>query len=260
MTDASPVLLEHDGAISRITINRPSALNSLNRATLEALGVAIDEVRTRDATGCVIVTGAGDKAFVAGADIAEMSGLSSTEAQAFGELGQRVFAGLEKLSVPVIAAVNGFALGGGCELALACDFIYASSHAKFGQPEVKLGVIPGFGGTQRLMRRVGPGLARELIYTGAMLGPEDALRIGLINAIHPRAELLDKVVQIANTMLANGKGALAAAKRVMLAGADLPLPAAIAAEAVAFGQCFGPEQQEGMRAFLEKRAARFPGR
>jgi enoyl-CoA hydratase len=260
MTDASPVLLEHDGAISRITINRPSALNALNRATLEALGRAITEVSTRDATGCVIVTGAGDKAFVAGADIAEMSGLSSAEAQAFGELGQRVFAGLESLTVPVLAAVNGFALGGGCELALACDFIHASSHAKFGQPEVKLGIIPGFGGTQRLTRRVGPGHARELIYTGAMIGPEDALRIGLINAIHPRGELLDKVVQVANTLLANGKGALAAAKRVMLAGADLPLTAAIAAEAVAFGQCFGAEQQEGMRAFLEKRAPRFPGR
>jgi len=259
MTEA-PVLLEHDGAISRITINRPSALNALNRETLEALGRSIDEISQRDATGCVIVTGAGDKAFVAGADIAEMRGLSPAEGQAFGELGQRVFAGLENLTVPVIAAVNGFALGGGCELALACDFIYASSHAKFGQPEAKLGIIPGFGGTQRLTRRVGQGRARELIYTGAIIGPEDALRIGLINAIHPRAELLDKVVQVANTLLANGRGALAAAKRVMLEGADLPLPAAIAAEAVAFGQCFGPEQQEGMSAFLEKRAARFPGR
>ncbi len=255
-----PVLLDHEGAISKITVNRPSALNALNRATLEALSRAIDEVRGRDATGVLIVTGAGDKAFGAGADIAEMSGLSSPEAQAFGELGQRVFASLESLSVPVIAAVNGFALGGGCELALACDFIYASSHAKFGQPEVKLGIIPGFGGTQRLLRRVPLGVARELVYTGAMLGPEDALRVGLINAIHPRAELLDKVTAVANTMLANGKGALAAAKRVMNTGADQALSPAIAAEAVAFGQCFGPEQQEGMRAFLEKRPARFPGR
>ena len=260
MTDSPPVLLEHDGAISKITVNRPTALNALNRATLEALERCIAEVSSHDATGVVIVTGAGDKAFVAGADIAEMSGLGQAEAKAFAELGQRVFAALEQLSVPVIAAVNGFALGGGCELALACDFIYASSHAKFGQPEVKLGIIPGFGGTQRLMRRVGAGVARELIYTGAMLGPEDALRIGLINAIHPRAELLDKTIQTANTLLANGKGALAAAKRVMLAGADLPLSQAIAAEAVAFGECFGPEQQEGMRAFIEKRAARFPGR
>src|SRR5262252_1501229 len=197
---SSPVLLDHDGALSKLTINRPSALNALNRATLEALERCIDEVRTREATGCVIVTGAGDKAFVAGADIAEMSSLGQAEARAFSELGQRVFAALEALPVPVIAAVNGFALGGGCELALACDFIHASSHAKFGQPEVKLGIIPGFGGTQRLMRRVSPGIARGLIYSGAMLGPEDALRVGLINAIHPRAELLDKTIQIANTL------------------------------------------------------------
>ena len=171
-----------------------------------------------------------------------------------------MFAALEALPFPVIAAVNGFALGGGCELALACDFIYASDKAKFGQPEVKLGVLPGFGGTQRLARRVGLGMARELIYTGRMIGPEEALRIGLVNAVVPRRELLDKVVQVANTMLANGQGAIAAAKRVMRDGADLALPAAIAAEAVAFGQCFGPEQSEGMRAFLEKRAAHFPGR
>jgi enoyl-CoA hydratase len=258
MTDAALVVLEHQGGLSKITINRPP-LNALNRATLEALAQRIDEVRGRDATGVLIVTGAGDKAFVAGADIAEMRGLSSAEAQAFGELGQRVFASLESLPVPVIAAVNGFALGGGCELALACDFIHASSHAKFGQPEVKLGIIPGFGGTQRLLRRVPIGVARELIYTGAMIGPEDALRIGLINAIHPRAELLDKVAEVAKSMLANGKGALAAAKRVMNAGSDLALGPAIAAEAVAFGQCFGPEQQEGMSAFLEKRAAAFRG-
>jgi enoyl-CoA hydratase len=171
-----------------------------------------------------------------------------------------VFAALEALPVPVIAAVNGFALGGGCELALACDFIYASSHAKFGQPESKLGIIPGFGGTQRLSRRVGIAMARELIYTGALIGPEEALRIGLINAIHPRAELLDKVRDVAKAILVAGKGAIAAAKQVINDGADLPLSAAIAAEAKAFGQCFGPEQLEGMSAFLEKRAPKFPGR
>jgi enoyl-CoA hydratase len=260
MTESAPVLLEHDGALSKITINRPAALNALNRATLEALAQRIDEVRARAETGCVIVTGAGDKAFVAGADIAEMSSLSSQEGHAFAELGQRVFAALESLSVPVIAAVNGFALGGGCELALACDFIHASSHAKFGQPEAKLGIIPGFGGTQRLMRRVSPGIARELIYTGALIGPEEALRIGLVNALHPRAELLERVSEVAKAIVANGKGALAAAKRVMNSGRDLALALAIDGEAVAFGQCFGPEQQEGMRAFLEKRPPRFPGR
>lgn len=260
MTDESPVLIEHTGAVSKITINRPAALNSLNRATLVALGAAIDAVGGRSETGVVIVTGAGDKAFVAGADIAEMSGLSPSAATEFAQLGQRTFAALEALSVPVIAAVNGFALGGGCELALACDFIHASTHAKFGQPEVKLGVVPGFGGTQRLSRRVGIGVARELIYTGNLIGPEEALRIGLVNAVHPRAELLERVGDVAKAIIATGKGAVAGAKRVINAGADLPLAAAISAEAETFGQCFGPEQQEGMRAFLEKRAPKFPGR
>jgi enoyl-CoA hydratase len=220
MSDAAaPVLLTHDGAVSTITINRPGALNALNRAALEALQSSVDLLRGRAETGVVIVTGAGDKAFVAGADIAEMRDLSQEEAKAFAELGQGAFAALEALPVPVIAAVNGFALGGGCELALACDFIHASSHAKF--------------------------------------GPEEALRIGLINAIHPRAELLAKVSELANSLLAVGKGALAAAKRVMNEGADLPLAAAIAAEARALGACFGSEQREGMGAFLEKRPPRF---
>jgi enoyl-CoA hydratase len=160
----------------------------------------------------------------------------------------------------VIAAVNGFALGGGCELALACDFIYAGSHAKFGQPEVKLGVVPGFGGTQRLSRRVGLGVARELIYTGKIIGPEEALRIGLVNAVYPRAELSDKVMETAKAIVAVGPRALAAAKQVINRGFDLPLSAAIAEEARAFAGCFGPEQREGMEAFLSKRPPRFPGR
>jgi enoyl-CoA hydratase len=217
-------------------------------------------LRTREGLGCVIVTGAGEKAFVAGADIAEMSAMSSDRAQAFAELGQAAFAALEALPVPVIAAVNGFALGGGCELALACDFIYAGSHAKFGQPEVKLGILPGFGGTQRLARRVGLGMARELIYTGKLIGPEEALRIGLVNAVHPRAELMQKVVETARAICANGPRALSAAKRVIDYGFDLPLTAAIAEEARAFADCFGAEQREGMDAFLAKRAPRFADR
>jgi enoyl-CoA hydratase len=157
----------------------------------------------------------------------------------------------------VIAAVNGFALGGGCELALACDFIYASDKAKFGQPEVKLGVLPGFGGTQRLARRIGLGLARELIYSGRMVGPEESLKIGLSNAVYPRRELMEKVIETAKLIAANGPGAIAASKQVINAGMDLPLAVAIEGEAVAFGECFGPEQQEGMSAFLEKREAKF---
>jgi enoyl-CoA hydratase len=260
MTQSSPVRLDHDGAISTLTISRPDALNALNRETLTALRDAVATLRARKELGCVIVTGAGDKAFVAGADIAEMSQMSTTEAHAFAELGQSAFAALEALEVPAIAAVNGFALGGGCELALACDFIYAGSHAKFGQPEVKLGVVPGFGGTQRLSRRVGLGMARELIYTGRMLGPEDALRIGLVNAVFPRAELIAKVTETAKSILAVGPRAIAAAKQVINRGYDLPLTAAIAEEASSFAGCFGAEQREGMEAFLNKRAPRFDGR
>jgi len=260
MTESSPILLAHDGAVSTLTVSRPDALNALNGETLQALHTAIAELSARVGLGCVIVTGAGEKAFVAGADIAGMSQMSQAEAQAFGELGHTTFAALEALPVPVIAAVNGFALGGGCELALACDFIYASSHAKFGQPEVKLGVVPGFGGTQRLSRRVGLGVARELIYTGKIIGPDEALRIGLANAVYPRAELMGKVLETAQAILAAGPGAVAAAKRLMNSGFDLPLAAAITAEARAFGACFGPEQREGMEAFLGKRPARFAGR
>jgi enoyl-CoA hydratase len=156
--------------------------------------------------------------------------------------------------------VNGFALGGGCELALACDFIYAGSHAKFGQPEVKLGIIPGFGGTQRLSRRVGLGMARELIYTGRMIGPEEALRIGLVNAVYPRAELMARVQETAASLTSVGPGAVRAAKQVIGSAYHLPLTAAVSAEAVAFSQCFGPEQREGMEAFLNKRPPKFPGR
>jgi enoyl-CoA hydratase len=260
MTESSSILLSEDGPVSTLTINRPDALNALNGETLRALRDAITTLRARAGLGCVIVTGAGEKAFVAGADIAEMSGMNTQQAQSFAELGQAAFAALEALDVPVIAAVNGFALGGGCELALACDFIYASSHAKFGQPEVKLGVLPGFGGTQRLARRVGLGMARELIYTGKIIGPEEALRIGLVNAVHPRAELLAKVRETALAICANGPRALSAAKHVIDTGVDLPLTAAIAEEARAFAGCFGPEQREGMQAFLAKRAPSFPGR
>jgi enoyl-CoA hydratase len=265
------ILLSHDGAISTLTVNRPK-LNPLNRATLAAMRAAIDQVAARRSR-VLIVTGAGDTAFVAGADIAEMSAMSPDEALAFARFGQSVFAALEALPIPVIAAVNGFALGGGCELALACDFIYASDKAKFGQPEVKLGVLPGFGGTQRLARRVSVGMARELIYTGRMIGPEEALRIGLVNKVAPRRELLDRVLEtayeIAGTPAREGtpakappvsRNAVAAAKCVIAEGVDLALPVAVEREAVAFGHAFAhPDQKEGMRAFLDKREPSFEG-
>jgi enoyl-CoA hydratase len=261
MSTPSPILVSYDGPIATLTINRPDALNALNRDTLLALRDALGALQKRTGLGCVVVTGAGNKAFVAGADIAAMSTMSRDEALAFAELGQSTFALLEALPVPVVAAVNGFALGGGCELALACDFIYAGSHAKFGQPEVKLGIIPGFGGTQRLARRVGLGLARELIYTGRLIGPEEALRIGLVNAVHPHAELMARVLDTAKSVLGVGPRAVAAAKQVMNAGADLPLTSAIAKEAEAFSRSFeAQEQREGMQAFLAKRPATFDGR
>jgi enoyl-CoA hydratase len=247
----------HDGAVSTLTVNREASLNALDRPTLEALARALDAVAARSPR-CLIVTGAGDKAFVAGADIAAMSQMSATDALAFARLGQSAFAALEALPFPVIAAVNGFALGGGCELALACDFIYASDKAKLGQPEVKLGILPGFGGTQRLARRVGIGMARELIYTGRMIGPEEALRIGLVNAVVPRRELMDRVLETARAIAAAGPEAVAAAKRAMNAGADLALGPAIELEAQAFSSLFAREEQrEGMAAFLEKRPPKF---
>jgi enoyl-CoA hydratase len=266
MTDEL-VLLAHDGPISTLTVNRPDALNSLSADVLRSLAAAIATLSARKQTRCVIVTGAGDKAFVAGADIAAMSAMSAREGAAFARLGQSVFAALEALPMPVMAAVNGFALGGGCEIALACDFIYASEHAKFGQPEVKLGVIPGFGGTQRLARRIGLGMARELIYTGRMIGPEEALRIGLVNLVVPRRELIERALQTARAIagLVPREGvspsAVSAAKRVLNVGADVDLAAAIELEADAFGACFDHEdQKEGMRAFLGKREPKFQDR
>jgi enoyl-CoA hydratase len=251
------VLVAQDGAIATLTVNRPDSLNALNRTTLEAMRSGIDRV-AEGRPRVLIVTGAGEKAFVAGADIAAMAEMVPSDALAFARLGQSVFAALEALPFPVIAAVNGFALGGGCELALACDFIYASDKAKFGQPEVKLGIIPGFGGTQRLSRRVGLGLARELVYTGRMIGPEEALRIGLVNAIAPRRELMERVLETARAIAAAGPSAVAGAKRVINLGASLPLDEAIDREAVAFGHCFElPEQKEGMQAFLAKREPKF---
>jgi enoyl-CoA hydratase len=208
----------------------------------------------------IIVTGAGDKAFVAGADIAAMRSMTATEARSFAGLGQGVMHAIEAAHFPVIGAINGFALGGGCELALACDFLYASEKAKLGQPEVNLGVIPGFGGTQRLARRVGLGRARELCMTGDIIGAEEALRIGLVNAVVPHAELLDRVRVVAAKIASKGPLAIAQCKRVLSRGADVTLGTACELEAQAFAALFASaDQKEGMTAFLEKRTAAFTG-
>ncbi|HRH00713.1 MAG TPA: enoyl-CoA hydratase-related protein [Polyangiaceae bacterium] len=255
------VLRERDAGTVLLTLNRPEKLNALNLGLVRALSDAIGELDADPTVRVVILTGAGEKAFVAGADIEAMSTMTPAAAKAFADLGHATGERMERAHFPVIGAINGFALGGGCELALACDFLYASDRAKFGQPEVNLAVIPGFGGTQRLPRRVGIGRARELCFTGDMLGAAEALRIGLVNAVVPGAELLGKVREVAKKIEQKGPLAIAQCKRVLLRGQDIPLPVASELEAQAFATLFGSEdQREGMAAFLEKRAASFTGR
>ena len=253
------VELKHDGHVSTLTIHRPDKLNALSREVLSDLSDAIVSLATADGVRAAVITGSG-KAFVAGADIAAMKNMTEAEGREFGALGHGVFDAIENLRFPVIAAVNGFALGGGCELALACDFIYASSKAKFGQPEVGLGIIPGFGGTQRLPRRVGSAAARELIYTGRMIDAPEALRIGLVNAVFEPDKLLVSAARAAAEIASKGPLAVAAAKRLIREGADRSLPHANLLEQGAFGGLFGTEdQREGMEAFVDKRTAAFKG-
>ncbi len=210
---------------------------------------------------CLIVTGDGEKSFVAGADISEMANLNVPQGQTFGSRGSAVFRKIETLPVPVIAAVNGFALGGGCELAMACDIRLCSDNAKFGQPEVGLGIIPGFSGTVRLSRLVGMGMAKQLIYTGKAIKADEALRIGLVNAVVPQAELMDKALELANQIAANAPLAVRAAKQCINAEYDMPMDDAIMNENGAFGRCFATEDQKnGMKAFLNKEKYVFQGK
>lgn len=254
------VKLELDGAAAVITIDRPKALNALNRQVLTELSEAIGQVAANKSVRALILTGGGEKAFVAGADIAEMAAYAPAEASAFAELGHRVMDCLEQLPIPVIAAVNGFALGGGAELALACDFIYASEKAKFGLPEVSLAVIPGFGGTQRLTRLVGRGRAKELIFTGDMIDAAKAREIGLALEVLPPAELIPHCKKVAATIARRGPLAVTEAKRAIDGGADLPLKEGNTIERDAFARLFGTaDQQEGMAAFVAKRPPEFKG-
>ena len=255
------VAIERTGAVAVVTIQRPDKLNALNAKVVADLARAFESLAAgADPVRAAVLTGAG-KAFVAGADIAEMASLTTVEAKRFSDAGHALCARIEALAFPVIAAVNGFALGGGCEIALACDFIYAAENAKLGQPEVGLGVLPGFGGTQRLVRRVGAARARELIYTGDKITAAQALAIGLVNAVFPAAELLDKAKETALKIAAQGPLAVAASKRVLLRGEDIDLPAACELEAQAFASLFGSEDQRaGMRAFLEKGKPAFAGK
>lgn len=249
-----------EDGVATITVSRPDVLNALNMKTLGELLEAAGRAREDREVKALILTGEG-RAFVAGADISEMKDFGSRQGLAFGDLGHSVMLAFESLDKPVIAAVNGFALGGGLELSLACDFIYASSRAKFGQPEVNLGVTPGFGGTQRLARAVGINKARELIFTGEIIGAEEARAIGLVAKIFEPEELKKGVLEQAKLLTTKAPAAIATAKRVMNKGVDLSLDAALELEKQAFGSLFGSEdQKEGMLAFLEKRTPDFKNR
>ncbi len=246
------ILYEQKGDIGIITINREKALNALNSQVLDELEATLDAVDL-EVTRCMILTGAGAKAFVAGADIAEMSTLTKEEGESFGGKGNYVFRKLETFPVPVIAAVNGFALGGGCELSMSCDIRICSDNAVFGQPEVGLGITPGFGGTQRLARLVGAGMAKQMIYTGRNIKAQEALRIGLVNAVYPQEELLPAAEKMAAAIAANAPIAVRNCKKAINEGMDVDMEDAIAIEEKLFGDCFETEDQKyGMAFFLDK--------
>lgn len=247
------VRYEQVGFVGTLTIDREAALNALNSQVLHDLDEAMDQIPL-DATRCLIVTGAGSRSFVAGADIAEMSAMTRAQAAAFSARGNAVLRRLENLPMPVLAAVNGFALGGGCELALACDLRLAAEHAVFGQPEVGLGVTPGFGGTQRLARLVGVGVAKELLYTGRRITAAEALEIGLVNAVHPSDELLDAAGRLADRIAGNAPIAVRATKRAVDLGLRTDIDAGLQIETVLHASCYESDDQQGaMRAFVEKR-------
>ena len=252
--------IEEHEQIAVMKVSAPKTLNALNTGVFKDM----DDYLTKfdcNKFRVLIVTGDGDKAFVAGADISEMADLGMLQAQTFGARGAAVFRKLEQLHVPVIAAVNGFALGGGCELAMACDIRICSENAKFGQPEVGLGIIPGFSGTVRLARLVGQGMAKQLIYTGKVIKADEALRIGLVNEVVPQAELMNRAFELANQIAANAPLAVKAAKLCINAEWDMHADEAIQNESIIFGRCFLTEdQKEGMAAFLEKRKTTFKGK
>ncbi len=247
------ILYEQKGAYAIITINREKALNALNSTVLEELDKTLDEVNL-DEVRCLILTGAGTKSFVAGADIGEMSSLTKAEGEAFGKKGNDVFRKLETFPIPVIAAVNGFALGGGCEISMSCDIRICSENAVFGQPEVGLGITPGFGGTQRLARLVGAGMAKQMIYTARNIKADEAYRIGLVNAVYPQEELMVAAEKMAAGIAKNAPIAVRNCKKAINEGLDVDMDQAIVIEEKLFGDCFESyDQKEGMAAFLEKR-------
>ncbi len=246
------VTTERKDKVAVVTIDRPQALNALNPEVLADLKAAFEAIDQNEVR-CVVLTGAGEKSFVAGADIGSMSTMTKAEGEAFGKLGNDIFLMIENFPLPVIAAVNGFALGGGNELCMSCDIRICSDNAMFGQPEVGLGITPGFGGTQRLARLVGMGMAKQLLYTARNIDAAEALRIGLVNAVYPQAELMDAALKMASTIARNAPIAVRACKKAANEGISLPIDKAVEVEEKLFGDCFETHDQvEGMACFLSR--------
>jgi enoyl-CoA hydratase len=254
------IIFKAEKGIATITFNRPEVLNALNEECLEEFAHAIDVIDGNEDVRVLILTGAGEKSFVAGADIKEFLKFNVLKAKTFSEKGHHIVQRLQDLPIPVIAAVNGFALGGGCEVILACDFIYASENAMFGLPEINLGIIPGFGGTQRLPRLIGKNRAKEMIFTGKMIPAAEANAIGLVNKVCPQEQLMDEVLKVAGIIVSKGKVSLRAAKQAINTGMDVDLKTGCRIESDSFAICLtSPDAMEGTKAFLEKREARFKG-
>jgi len=254
------LIFKIENKIATVTINRPEKLNALNNKTIEELGTVFQIIKDDDDIKVVVVTGAGEKAFVAGADISELNSLDAITGEKFSEKGQDVFNQIENLGKPVIAAVNGFALGGGCELALACHIRLASNNAMFGQPEVNLGIIPGYGGTQRLARLINPGRAAEYILTGDMISAEEALRIGLVNKVFEQDELMPKAYKMAEKIMGKGQIAVRMALKAVISSSELNLNEGLKIESGLFALTTSTKDfKEGTKAFLEKRKPEFKG-
>ncbi len=254
------IIFKVEKNIATITFNRPKALNAINSSLLEDFSHALDEIAKDETIRILILTGAGEKSFVAGADITELAKFNPLQSKNFAIKGHSTISKLQELPIPVLAAVNGFALGGGSEIALACDFIYASEKANFGLPEINLGVIPGFGGTQRLPRLIGKNMAKEMILTGKMISAEKAAEIGMVNKVCPHETLMDEIMKTANIMASKGKTSLRAAKEAINYGMDVDLVSGRHIEMDAFALCMASEDaKEGTTAFLEKRKANFKG-
>ena len=254
------IIFQVEDGISTITFNRPETLNALNSELLKEFSQALDEIAANEDIRVLILTGAGEKSFVAGADISELATFNALQAKRFSERGHFMMNKLQELPIPVIAATNGFALGGGCEIAIACDFIYASENAMFGLPEINLGIIPGFGGTQRLSRLIGKNIAKELIFTGKMIPASEAHAIGMVNNVCSQESLMDEVVKTAKSIVLKGKVSLRAAKQAINSGMNVDLNSGCSIEIDAFSLCMAsPDAKEGTSAFLEKRKADFKG-